>query len=308
MPNPFNKELVSKIGNSLENCRFQPDHWHPVKKSDVNGRVYVDLTPNCASKENLIYVFRNKQNGKLLIGKTATTAKQRLSSYNWTFNTHRTEGKKPFPSEVRDHPERFEWGIIRLLASEDEDLDEWETAFIIAFKAHIFGYNQNTGGGGGATVKSRGEVGEAPQTPTKDVEGLLKKARVYEFHKDENGYYNVQFTPTAKKVGSKVYGIMMGKSVYVGKSDSFVKRMRNHFSRAREQGTEKANLPLYKRLKNTSVARVLLFQDDTDHPEHYEGKTKRLFKEEGYEILNVAGTGGGPAASKRQKKNPKPSA
>lgn len=296
-----NNKLIAKVGKCVDTSPYRPDHWHQVVVHE--GRTIVDLTPKCANKENLIYIFRNKVSGKLYIGKTETKAKQRIYSYNWTFNTDRSEGKKEFPSEVRANPDNFEWAILKEL-KEAENLDDWETAFIVAFKSHINGYNKNSGGGGGSTIKSHGEVGEAPSTPTKSTKELLEKARIYEFHKDDEGYYNVQFTPTAKKVGSKVYGILMGKSVYVGKSDSFVKRIHTHFSKARQKLDENEKLPLYQRLSKTCKARIALFQDDTPYPEHYERKTKRLFEQEGFEILNVAPPGGGPAQSKKRRVKP----
>ncbi|MCB1113404.1 MAG: GIY-YIG nuclease family protein [Chlamydiia bacterium] len=45
------------------------------------------MTPGGGAKKRVIYVFRNKRTGELLIGKTAQTVQRRISQYNSAFNT-----------------------------------------------------------------------------------------------------------------------------------------------------------------------------------------------------------------------------
>lgn len=297
------KILIDEIGDRLDSsCRYYPDHWHDVVVEDK--RVRVDLSPGCASKSRLIYVFRNKVDGNLLIGKTDTTARKRLHSYNWSFNTTRSEGKKKFPAAVRQNPENFEWAILKECKA-DEDLEDWEAAFIIALNTIVFGYNQNTGKGGGTTVpkKLKGEEGEkkSPPSPVKTASELIAESRIYEFTKDSEGFFHANWSPTAKKVSSKVYAILLKDFVYTGKSDQELrKRASQHFSNSRATN-EKAELPLYKELANAEEGKILLVENNVRSPERKEEKVRQAFADAGFKIGNVAGTGGGGASKARKR-------
>ena len=296
------KKLIVDIGDRIDTSPYCPDHWHSVVVKDE--RVQVDLTPGCGNKKRLIYVFRNKEDGKLLIGQTDTTARKRLYSYHTTFNTKRSEGKKLFPAAVRKNPDKFEWAVLKELKS-DESLDNWERAFIIALKTIAHGYNQNLGGGGGTCVpkkevKSDAE-NKAPESPVKKAEELLENSRIYDFYKDKEGFFHADWSPTAKKVGSKIYGILLKRDfIYIGKTDQELrKRSYQHFSNSRSD-TEKKDLPLYSEMAKSDEGKVLLVENDVNSPERKEGKVRKAFEDAGYKVANVAGTGGGGASKIRR--------
>ena len=299
---PELKKLIDDIGNRLDSSRYCPDHWHNVVIKDK--RVKVDLTPGCGGKSRLIYVFRNKENGNLLIGKTDTTARKRLNSYHWTFNTARSEGQKLFPSAVRKNPENFEWAILKECKI-DEDLEDWEVAFIVALNTIAKGYNQIIGSGGGTTVPKKAKFENEttpPPSPVKSAADLIAQSRIYDFYKDDDGFFHADWTPTAKRVSSKIYGILLEDNfIYTGKSDQELrKRSYQHFSNSRSQN-EKADLPLYQELAKAIAGTVLLIEDDVKSPERKEGVIRQAFEDAGYKIGNVAGTGGGPASKARKR-------
>lgn len=297
------KKLIDDIGDRVDTSRYCPDHWHDVVIK--NERVQVDLTPGCGGKKRLIYVFRNKEDGKLLIGQTDTTARKRLYSYNWSFNTDRSEGKKMFPAAVRKNPEKFEWAVLKELKS-DESLDGWEKAFIVALNTIEHGYNQNLGGGGGTSVPKKEDKksepeNKAPDSPVKKAEELLENSRMYDFYRDKEGFYHADWSPTAKKIGSKIYGILLENDyIYIGKTDQELrKRSYQHFANARSE-TEKKDLPLYAKMAKADKGKVLLLDKDVNSPERKEGKAAKSFEDAGYTLLNVAGTGGGGASKARK--------
>lgn len=298
------KKLIEDIGDRIDTSRYCPDHWHDVEKD--GDRIRVAVTPGCAKKSNLVYVFRNKESGHLLIGKTDTLARERLNKYTYTFNTARSEGKKLFPKAVRKEPEKYEWAILKELEG-DEDLDDWENAFIIALNTLVpNGFNQVLGRGGGHAVpkKKKTEKGASdPQTPIKSVAEMISQARIYDFYKDGEGYFHADWSPTAKAIGSKIYGVLLEDNVvYIGKTDQQLrKRSYQHFSNSRSD-TEKKDLPLYQKLAEAVEGAVALFEKDIDSPERKEGKIRKAFEDEGYTVVNVAPSGGGPSGASRTKR------
>ena len=117
------------IAQVIKSQNFEPKKWYPV--SNEQGRISTLLTPDGGAKKRVIYVFRNKKTGELLIGKTAQTVQRRISQYNSAFNhPERDYGKGLFPSRVRLSPKDFEFGILYELKTHD-NLEWWEKALII---------------------------------------------------------------------------------------------------------------------------------------------------------------------------------
>lgn len=304
------KTLIIDIGDRLDSSRYCPDHWHDVVLK--KGRIKVDVTPGCGKKTRVIYVFRNKEDGYLLVGKTDTLARERLNKYAWTFNTNRSEGQKRFPTAVRNNPKKFEWAIL-YECKRDDDLELWEVAFIIALNTIAKGYNQQLGSGSSAVPKAKKSkikdgipvpaAATPPPSPVKTAAELIAQSRIYDFYKDEEGFFRADWTPNAKKVGSKIYGILLEDDlIYTGKSDQELrKRVYKHFADSRST-TEKADLPLYQALAKAKEGAVLLIENNVNSPERKEGVIRKAFEDAGYRIANVAGTGGGGAGKGRTKR------
>lgn len=294
-------KLIELIGSDIEKSPYKPDHWHDVIK-DENDKVRVAWTPGCGNKARLIYVFRNKEDNHLLIGKTGQMAKERLYGYHSDFSREIDDEDDlyNFPKEVRDNPKNFQWAILTLV-DEKEELDDWETAFVIAFRTLIpNGYNKTTGSNGSECVPKK-PIG--PDTPTKHIDELLDKAHIYEFYQDDEGFFHCDMgSPTAKKESSKVYAIMLEKKmVYSGKTDQALsKRFYGHFHNARKADPEDERGGIYPELKKAKKGKVALLHPDTNSPERHEKKVDRLFQEAGYQPLNVAKPGGGGASKKRK--------
>ena len=138
------------------------DPYTPVKRvraEQVTNKVVVRPSPATKKKmekgERLLYSFKmdsyvNDEGvtvpAKRYIGYTSQGNK-RLSCHICGFN-HPEKSGSQFYKDVKEHPEKLSWGIIRFLEPK-EDAEEAETNAILAnvSKGHI--YNIRLGGGGG---------------------------------------------------------------------------------------------------------------------------------------------------------------
>jgi hypothetical protein len=178
----------------------EPFEWYPLLR-DSNRSIKIVLPSALRPITRLIYIFKNKEKKRFLIGKTGTSLNARCSKYVTLFNKKGSEekvkkiGRKTFLIDVKAHPEHFEVGILYALQSE-EDLDLVETLFI-HYKRKIYSlYNDHEGGGGG--------LAHAEEMPTQYA--ILKPEiapftpeKYYPYVKDEQGRIRPQLTPGFKR-------------------------------------------------------------------------------------------------------------
>lgn len=224
--------------NPISSHDYTPSKWYPV--SDSSGKIKVNVTPRGAAKQRIIYIFRNKETGQVLIGKTSQTAAKRLAQYQTTFNhPERDYGKGMFPTAVRKNPNAFEFGIL-YEPKVFENLDEWEKMLIIAYDSIKKGFNQNTGKGGGTAASS---PSRAPASPG-EVYATPKK--YYRLDLNTAGQAVLNLTPTARKARNVVYVFkkIAGDGVYIGMTNDFTRRAQEHVRASRHAATDRGELPL----------------------------------------------------------------
>lgn len=167
-----------------------PEKWIPI---GFNNKIVINIPKTCASTRNLIYIFRNKKNGMLLIGKTSTTFSKRMNIYKTAFkNTNKIPKKineKGFVAAVQANPIDFEVGILYIL-EKGEDLNQMETLFIDYKSEEHPLYNQRRGGAGGL---ARNE--EKPTTYVIPKEGPFSPPKYYPLHEDSEGRIRPDFSP-----------------------------------------------------------------------------------------------------------------
>ncbi|MBA2369039.1 MAG: hypothetical protein H0V82_08470 [Candidatus Protochlamydia sp.] len=190
-----NQKIVSEdVKNEQFYKEKEPEHWIPITINKAK-KIEFTIPKELASIKNIIYIFRNKKNGRLLIGKTETKYSQRMSSYKTAFNSDLTKipkkiTDKNFVTAVKENPTHFELGILYALKTGDV-LNQMETNFI-NFKlagGHSL-YNQRKGGAGG---RSRTEEQETTYAIPKD--GPFSPKKYYPFHENEEGKIRLLLSP-----------------------------------------------------------------------------------------------------------------
>lgn len=197
--------LVEKIGESLtaEEIQFftyhEPVEWFPLS-FDNKGRIKFDIPSDKANVKKLIYIFKNKEKERFLIGKTGTSFKGRMSKYATWFNktgndSHiKKEGRKAFLNDIRQNPSHLEVGILYALQP-DEDLDLFETLFIDCKRKVYDLYNDHRGGGGGLAHAE--EVPTIYAIPKPDT-AVFTPEKYYPYKRDANGNIRPEWTPGVK--------------------------------------------------------------------------------------------------------------
>ncbi len=177
----------------------EPLQWCQMSRNST-GRIIMVIPHELQNIRELIYLFKNKEKDRYLIGKTGDTFKNRMSKYVSWFNQSKTKAKKPgrlsFIQDIRKHPEDFEVGILHQAQAQDLfNLEELETLFI-ACKRKVYDlYNDNEGGGGG--------LAHTAETPTtyaipKPQTASYTPVKYYPYKKDEDGNTRLQLTPGVK--------------------------------------------------------------------------------------------------------------
>lgn len=207
-----------------ESTRFftdkEPEQWFSLFLG-IDNKITVNIPGQIGQIAKLIYVFKNTENNKLLVGKTGQTFSERLSGYKQAFNSEVVDlDEKEFIADVRKNPEQFRVGILHALVGE-EDLNDFETRFIDCKGAMYALYNKRRGGAGGL-ARSEEEPTyyaipkDCPMTPPKR----------YPYKTNEEGQIRLALTPgfnrTVKKLSdsrtSPAQGFLYSiKSVSSGK-------------------------------------------------------------------------------------------
>lgn len=174
----------------------EPKRWYPLSRW-ANGKIRIVLPLSVRKTRNLIYIFRNRVEGSLLIGETGGSFGTRMTQYLTKFNTAGSEDRvkhkltKSFLVAVKQHPEHFDAGILYVLKS-GEDIAFYEKNFI-KHKLTVFKlYNARAGGGGG---KSHSEEASSSYAVLKPEIAPFTPEKYYPFKKDEHGRIRPQFTP-----------------------------------------------------------------------------------------------------------------
>ncbi|CUI16028.1 Conserved hypothetical protein [Candidatus Protochlamydia naegleriophila] len=188
---------------SQERLRFftdkEPEQWFSLFSSE--NKITATIPSQIGRIKKLIYVFRNTENNKLLIGKTGQSFSDRLSGYKQAFNSDEVDlDEQEFIADVRKNPGQFEVGILHAL-TEEEDLNAFETQFIDCKEAVCSLYNRRKGGAGGL---ARSE--EKPTFYAIPKDCPITPVKRYPYKTNKNGQIRLQLTPgfhrTVKKLSS----------------------------------------------------------------------------------------------------------
>ncbi|MCE2983666.1 MAG: hypothetical protein LW832_08890 [Parachlamydia sp.] len=195
----FIADVKRKVDFFLHGKEFyieqQPANWYPLEK--INGKIKISLPKEVKTKANLIYIFRNKETGQLLIGKTGTTFAKRLGNYMNAFNNKSKDfSEGGFVQDVQKNPTLFEVGMLYPLQA-GEDLNEMEENFIDCLSLEKPLYNQRKGGAGG--------LARTEELPTEYAvpKQNLSPSKYYPC-REVNGKIRPDFSPTFHRTVSQV--------------------------------------------------------------------------------------------------------
>lgn len=233
----------------------------------------IELSETASKTSNIIYIFKNVEQNKYLIGKTGNSLQIRLNNYLNNINNSSIQSE--FLKDIRQDPLVFQLGILHVL-SDDEDLDQLEVQFITAMKANQL-YNQNKGGGGGVARQEEEPVNyEIPDSPSR-----LTPIKRYPFNKD----IKPQFSPTAYKSvpktanSSQIYSILEKSTGqrYIGTSYNFINRSRQHGYAASHGKSELLHRAMKKNPTDFSVGLIPIRAN------------KSIRKKKGYVVVSSLG-------------------
>lgn len=161
---------------------IEPQQWYFLTH---HPRIALSLPEEVKHTKKVIYFFENTKTGQCLIGKTATTVEERLSSYFHAFNS---EESSQFLEDVRSDPQKIRFGIIPL--AEEDDLDFIEKLMIFFKKDIHHLYNQRAGGGGGCA-----RTEEIPTTYYIPDPSTLTPKKYYPIHLNKKRQIRVDLSP-----------------------------------------------------------------------------------------------------------------
>lgn len=241
------KEIVAK--------NLTPKKKHQVQ-ADENGKISLPLSPNTKKESRVIYMFRKKSDGKVLIGKTEQACGKRASSYVSAFNNAEKDyGKLPLPRAVRENPNDFEFGVL-CKAPEGVDLSELEDAYIEMKKRVSEVFNQRKGGGGAkvtaASPKTKKKSEKVAKNILKDLISPEKKPIVA-----SGAGFKALLSPNTKKSEKVIYVFknnVTGKR-YVGRTfRQLSKRVSEHLHFAKNKKRDASKKPLYQDIRKDPSA------------------------------------------------------
>ncbi len=260
---------------------FDNDPFTPAKRFKLErkgSRFAICPTPNTkaamAAGQRILYSF--KMDAYTAEDGTPVSAKRyigysengvgRLALHIFGFN-HADKAGRQFYLDVKEHPERLSWGIIRTLRP-DEDPATAETTAIRTKDSRSNGYNIRLGGGGGRS--QQGSTQTCPYTiseivdmirPTyqsPDPKKLLKKVRVR--HGKPKEAFFLPLSEADKRARNVVYDFFFENSDekkdrvhHIGQtSRTFGARSSEHFSAINNPDSNAGRaIPLYKKIRAT---------------------------------------------------------
>ncbi len=230
-----------------------PDKLYNLSFDEDEDKVVLPLTPSVKKLERVIYMFRNKTTGEVLIGKTETEVTKRVSGYVSAFNNPKSaKGKLPLPNDVRKNPDNFEFGVLGQVP-DDLDIDKLESHYI-ELKKEIGGcYNQRKGGGGGharKALKTKASIKKTKKV-TQEIFTNFISPQKNPVVKSKKGP-QVLLSPESKKTAKVIYVFknnVTGQR-YIGKTmRELRKRISEHMHFARHTDKENSQKELYKDLR-----------------------------------------------------------
>lgn len=202
----------------------------------------------------------------------------RLALHIFGFNHSESSGSR-FYKDVKDHPERLSWGIIRVLGP-DEDAAAAESEAIQAKDSIGQGYNIRLGGGGGARHSSS-ELTCPFSIP--EIVGMIKSSysspnpkKLQQAIRVRKGtskkVFTVPLSETEKRARNVVYDFFFEYSDnkedrvhHIGQtSRPFGTRISEHFSGVNNPDTKAGKaIPVYKMIRaNPDLFRMRMFNVD----------------------------------------------
>ena len=250
-------------------AQYTPQKSYKLMRSPTSGSVRVAMTPSgkkTLKQGSVLYRFKREGQGdesdeKRLIG-FSDQADGRLRFYIWGFN-HPEEQGSQFAREVAANPEKFEFGVIRTVSSE-ENPKKVETEAIEAKDSIRRGYNQRKGGGGGRARRTSSQQ-KCPYSLDEVVKMIQEdyKSPVARPLKRKRGELVPTVADSDKKMRNVVYEFLFDPSEkkedrvhHVGfTTTTLAERMSGHKSAL--------NHP-----KSRGARTISLYQEILAHPEH----------------------------------------
>lgn len=187
-----NSVFVDHSLSESEFCQSQfPDCWYPLVKK--GNYIKAKISPEDKNTRNLIYIFWNEAENKVLINKTEQAFSKRMAHYFSKFNSKNLSTNE-FVRDVRAHYENIKLAILYRL-KKNENIDKVEAAFIRTYSQVGYRlYNKKNGGAGG---RARGaEVSSFYALP--NTNEFPSPARSYPVKAKKNGIH-LDTSPGFKK-------------------------------------------------------------------------------------------------------------
>jgi predicted GIY-YIG superfamily endonuclease len=232
-------------------------HFLPKDMIPCNANGKIELTERIKNLSGLIYCYLNTENGKVYVGKTDGSLASRINAHNQAVE----HGKDAFHREMRQHPEKFLFGVYEPVEDRDE-LEDMERAKIEELDSFPHGYNKNKGGGGG--VSKRGCLTPIRATRAEGHEGkdlsIFTPRKYHPVEIDqETGKVKFCVTPNSKSKKDVIYVIVeisengtgeITKKRYIGTTgQNLIKRLYNHAYYVKHGELESSNPELYEAIR-----------------------------------------------------------
>lgn len=161
------------IRDLLNECKWQSFY-------SLKGRIKLERGTDRLERK-VIYIIRNKLDGKSYIGKTDRTFRERIREHLAKFNSQ--DGVvSEITADLKKAPSDFETAILYVIR-EGENSDEVEDQMLQAYSSMGYSlYNRRRGGGGGSSVDA-----ELPSHYAISKDGYRSPKKTYSFKRTEKG-------------------------------------------------------------------------------------------------------------------------
>lgn len=296
---------------AAERKTFTPARSYPLFRTP-SGTIRLALTPRgkkaLQEEQTVLYRFRRNGQEQRLIG-TSDQPDGRVSAYISDFNHPDASGSQ-LARDVHEHPEQYNFGIIRSLPR-DEDPKEAETEAIVAQDSIARGYNQRKGGGGG-----RARPSQACSLTRSEIVVLIRKMyRSPEKHsltRSATGRFTSSFVPRdQRKIRNVVYEYLFDPTGSKGdrthdvgytttKLEARVWAHTTYLNDPESKGSR--TIPLYNEVRrNPDIVSFRVFDVEALTRRgipvwELEGAFMQYFLERGEQVLNAGAGGKGSVA------------